>query len=114
MWGALLVRTSVAHARLAGEWQGETEWRLQVDGDIVATGGILFHDNAPYGDISMDVAEPFRRLGAYRAQELKRVAYELGSIPCARCGRDNVRRARLQKAGFVPFAHILNGSIPSV
>jgi GNAT superfamily N-acetyltransferase len=96
--------------------QGGTEWRLELGGDAVATGGILFHYNEPYGDIYMDVAEPFRRrgLGAYLVQELKRVAYELGSIPCARCGPDNVAsRLTLQKAGLVPFAHILNGSIPS-
>jgi hypothetical protein len=45
-------------------------------------------------------------------QELKRLTYELGSIPAARCGVDNhVSRKTLQKAGFVPYAHILNGSI---
>lgn len=96
--------------------QGGTEWQLRLDGDVVATGGILFHYNEPYGDVFMDVAEPFRRrgLGAYLVQELKRVAYELGSIPCARCSRDNVpSRKTLQKAGFVPFAHILSGSIPA-
>ena len=96
--------------------QGGTEWQLQVDGKPVAKGGILFHYNAPYGDIYMEVAEPFRRrgLGAYLVQELKRVAYELGSVPCARCGPDNEpSRKTLQKAGFVPYAHILNGSIPA-
>ena len=63
----------------------------------------------------MEVAEPFRRrgLGAYLVQELKRVAYELGSVPCARCNPDNVAsRKTLQKAGLVPDAHVLNGSIP--
>jgi hypothetical protein len=43
---------------------------------------------------------------------VKRCAYELGSIPCARCSPQNVpSRKTLQKAGLVPFAHILNGSI---
>jgi GNAT superfamily N-acetyltransferase len=96
--------------------QGGTEWRLQLDGETVATGGILFHYNEPYGDVYMDVAEAFRRrgLGAYLVQELKRIAYELGSIPCARCNLDNVpSRKTLQKAGLVPFAHILHGSIPA-
>src|SRR4051812_28965158 len=94
--------------------QGGTEWRLQLGGDTVATGGILFHYNEPYGDIYMEVAEPFRRrgLGAYLVQELKRVAYDRGSIPCARCSPDNIpSRRTLQKAGLVPYAHILNGSI---
>ena len=45
-------------------------------------------------------------------QELKRVAYELGTIPCARSSPDNVAsRKTLQKAGFVPCALILNGTI---
>ena len=93
---------------------GGTEWQLGIDGETVATGGVLYHYNAPYGDIYMDVAEPFRRrgLGAYLVQELKRVAYELGTIPCARCSPENVAsRLTLQKAGLVPFAHILNGTI---
>jgi GNAT superfamily N-acetyltransferase len=96
--------------------QGGTEWQLHVDGEPVATGGILFHYNEPYGDIYMDVAEPFRRhgFGAYLVQELKRIAYELGSVPCARCGPENVpSRKTLQKAGLAPFAHILNGTIPT-
>ena len=95
--------------------QGGTEWRLQVDRESVAKGGILFHHNTPYGDIHMEVAEPFRRrgLGAYLVQELKRVAYELGSVPSARSNPDNVAsRKTLQKAGLVPDAHVLNGSIP--
>ena len=102
-----------AQAAIAAR-QGGPEWHLQVDGETVATGGVLFHYNVPYGDIYMEVAEPFRRrgLGAYLVQELKRAAYELGSIPCARCSPDNVAsRSTLQKAGFVPYAHILNGAI---
>ncbi len=97
--------------------QGGTEWRLQLDEETVATGGILFHYNEPYGDVYMDVAEPFRRrgFGAYLVQELKRIAYELGSIPGARCSPDNIAsRKTLQKAGLVPYAHILNGVIPAI
>jgi len=109
--------TSGEETRLAiSRRQGGTEWRLQLGADTVATGGILFHYNLPYGDIYMEVAEPFRRrgFGAYLVQELKRVAYELGSIPGARCSPENVASRRtLQKAGLVPFATILNGAIPS-
>ena len=85
---------------------------LDVDEEAAATGGILFHYNRPYGDIYMDVKEPFRRrgLGAYLVQELKRVCYELGAVPAARCNPSNIAsRQALQKAGFVPFAHILLG-----
>jgi hypothetical protein len=93
---------------------GGSEWLLELEGETAATGGILFHYNYPYGDIYMDVKEAYRRrgLGAYFVQELKRAAYEMGSIPAARCNPDNVAsRKTLQKAGFVPFAHILVGKI---
>jgi GNAT superfamily N-acetyltransferase len=92
----------------------EGEWVVEIDGVIAAAGGILFHYNRPYGDIYMEVAEPFRRrgLGCYLVQELKRVCYELGSVPCARCNTTNtVSRKTLQKAGFVPCAHILSGPV---
>ena len=97
--------------------QGGTEWRLQMDEETVATGGILFHYNEPYGDIYMEVVERFRRrgLGAFLVQELKRVAYAVGSIPGARCDSDNVAsRMTLQKAGFAPYAHILSARIPTL
>jgi GNAT superfamily N-acetyltransferase len=100
--------------RAMADCQGGAEWRLRLGNEAVATGGILFHYNAPYGDIYMDVAEPFRRrgFGAYLVQELKRLAYLHGGIPGARCSPDNIAsRLTLQKAGFVPYAHMLNGAI---
>lgn len=90
-------------------------WLLEAEGTVAATGGVLFHYNRPYGDIYMAVAEAFRRrgLGSYLVQELKRVCYENGDVPAARCNRDNAAsRATLQKAGFVPCGHILVGTIP--
>jgi GNAT superfamily N-acetyltransferase len=94
--------------------QGGAEYQLVLGGTTVATGGLMFHYNVPYADIYMETVEPFRRrgFGSYLVQELKRRAYELGSIPCARCNPGNVAsRETLQKAGLVPFAHILNGSV---
>lgn len=94
--------------------QGGGEWHLEMEGVTVATGGILFHYNRPYGDIYMEVGEPFRRrgLGSYLVQELKRVCYELGALPGARCNSTNLAsRKTLQRAGFVPFACILHASI---
>jgi len=95
--------------------RGSSEWLLELDGKTVATGGIAFHYNRPYGDIYMAVDESYRQrgLGSYLVQELKRVCYEeLGSVPCARCSPANTAsRKTLQKAGFVPCAHILTGSI---
>jgi GNAT superfamily N-acetyltransferase len=94
--------------------QGGPEWVLELGGRVVAQGGILFHYNRPYGDVYMEVAEAFRRrgLGSYLVQELKRAAYDLGSVPCARCNTTNVpSRRTLQKAGFIPFARMLTGVI---
>jgi GNAT superfamily N-acetyltransferase len=92
------------------KWHGVVE----LDGQVAASGGILFHYNRPYGDIYMEVAEPFRRrgLGSFLVQELKRVCYEGGHVPAARCGTANVASQRtLQKAGFVPCGHIVKGAV---
>jgi GNAT superfamily N-acetyltransferase len=96
------------------ERQGGPEFLLHVDGKPAGKGGILFHYNPPYGDVYMDIDEPFRGrgFGAYLVQELKAQAYATGSIPAARCSRDNrPSRKTLQKAGFVPYAHILTGTL---
>ena len=88
------------------------EWLLEVDGAIVATGGIATHYNPPYGDLFMEVDEPHRRrgYGSYLIQELKRVAYEMGKVPAARCNVANAAsRATLQKAGLLPCARLLGG-----
>jgi GNAT superfamily N-acetyltransferase len=93
---------------------GGTEWELLLDGNTVGKGGVLFHYNVPYGDVYMEIDEAARRrgLGAYLVQALKRIAYELGAIPAARCSPENVASRRtLQKAGFVPFAHMLVGTV---
>ena len=77
--GAILRQvTSDADTQVAiAQRQGGGEWRLELDGTVAATGGILFHYNVPYGDVYMDVVEPVRRrgFGAYLVQELKRLAY---------------------------------------
>jgi GNAT superfamily N-acetyltransferase len=89
---------------------------IELNGKIAATGGILFHYNLPYGDIYMEVAEPFRRrgCGSYLIQELKRVCYEMGRVPAARCGVKNAAsRATLQKAGLHPCARVLTGVLPA-
>jgi GNAT superfamily N-acetyltransferase len=103
-----------AEQNLGWDPNSDAQWLLEQDGIVAATGGILFHYNRPYGDIYMAVGEPFRRrgLGGYLVQELKRVCYENGDVPAARCNPTNVAsRATLQKAGFVPCGHILVGII---
>lgn len=89
-------------------------WLVAVGGVIAAAGDILFHYNRPHGDIYMKVGESFRRrgLGTYLVQELKRVCYEGGSVPAARCNPKNIgSRQTLQRAGFVPCGHILKGTV---
>lgn len=92
------------------------QWVIENDGAVVATGGVLYHYNRPYGDVYMETAEPYRRcgFGSLIVQELKRITWEKGSKPGARCNRTNVAsRKTLQKAGFVPFGHVLVGSLPT-
>jgi len=107
--------TSDAEVRASmAERAGGPEFLLHVDGKPAGKGGILFHYNPPYGDVYMEIEEPFRGrgLGAYLVQELKRQAYDIGAIPAARCNRDNrASRKTLQKAGFIPYAHILSAAI---
>jgi GNAT superfamily N-acetyltransferase len=92
----------------------DATWLLEKSGTIVATGGILFHYNVPYGDIYMAVAEEFRRrgYGSYLVQELKQTCYEMGRVPAARCNATNAAsRATLQKAGMLPCGRMLTGII---
>jgi GNAT superfamily N-acetyltransferase len=105
---------TASSAIFIAERREDSEWGVEVDGAIVANGGIMFHYNRPYGDIYMRVEETFRQrgLGSYLVQELKKVSYRMGSIPCARCNPGNIAsRKTLQKAGFVPCAHILTGTL---
>ncbi len=90
------------------------KWVVTVGDAVAGAGDILYHYNRPYGDIYMKVTEPFRRrgLGAYLVQELKKVCYEGGSVPAARCNPENIAsRGTLQRAGFVPCGHILTGTV---
>ena len=114
--GATLKRvTSEQESRCGFEARaGKSEWVIEFDGKTVGTGGLMFHYNHPYCDVYMEIAEPYRRrgLGAYFVQELKRIAYEIGGIPAARCSPNNVASKKtLQKAGLVPFAHIVLAKI---
>jgi len=107
--------TAADKARLF-EHKGEPEgdWIIESEGIVVATGGALFHYNPPYGDIYMEVHEPYRRrgFGSYLVQELKRICYEMGKIPAARCNAANVgSRKTMEKAGLLPCGRILIGGV---
>ena len=60
--------------KLTTNWQSEgarfhrrdkpdQDWVIELDGVVAANGGILYHYNRPYGDIYMEVGEPYRRCG---------------------------------------------------
>jgi len=88
------------------------DWLVEHDGAIVATGGIASHYNPPYGDLYMEADERCRRrgYGSFLIQELKRISYETGKVPAARCNVANAAsRATLQKAGLLPCARLLSG-----
>ena len=90
------------------------DWGLESDRRIIATGGVLFHYNPPFGDIYLEVDQQYRRrgCGSYIVQELKRVCRETGHIPAARCRASNVAsRFALQRGGMFPCARILRGRI---
>jgi FR47-like protein len=90
------------------------EWVIEASAGIVATSGFLCHYNPPYGDIYMEVFEPARRrgFGAYIVQETKRVCYEAGRKPAARCNPNNrASRRTLEKAGFITCGRLLSGAV---
>jgi len=94
--------------------EGTEEWVIELDGRTVASGGLLFHYNPPYGDIYMEVDEAHRRrgYGSYMVQELKRIAYEIGKIPAVRCDAGNLHsRQTLEKAGMLPCGRVLQGEV---
>jgi GNAT superfamily N-acetyltransferase len=90
------------------------DWVIEWDGSVVATGGLMFHYNPPFADIYMEVMPESRGrgLGAFLVQEIKRVSYEMGKTPAARCPVENVASRRtLQRAGMAPCAWVLRGAL---
>jgi RimJ/RimL family protein N-acetyltransferase len=91
-----------------------SEYVLEVNGQVVATGGFVRNYNLPYIDIFMEVKEDFRRrgFGTFVVQELKKEAYIRGRVPAARCNIDNkASKATLLKAGLKVCGCILTGEI---
>lgn len=89
----------------------------EVDGVKIGEAGFLCHYNPPYGDVYMEVDEAYRErgIGSYLVQEIKKVCYEAGRRPSARCNVANeASRRTLQKAGFLPCARLLRGRVNDV
>ncbi|MBM4193317.1 MAG: GNAT family N-acetyltransferase [Gemmatimonadetes bacterium] len=90
------------------------DWGLDLNGELVATGGLFSHYNPPYGDIYMEVAPAHRRRGlaSYLVQELKRIARDRGFIAAARCNRDNAASRRaLERGGMLQCGEIVRGRV---
>jgi GNAT superfamily N-acetyltransferase len=109
---SLTCQNALFRAAHAGE--GDSDWVLESRGQLVASGGFLTHYNPPYADVYMDVVAHARRqgFGSYIVQEIKRVCYEAGYKPAARCNADNVASRRtLEKAGMLPCGRLLVGEV---
>lgn len=92
----------------------DSDYVLELNGEIAASGGLMLNYNIPYADIYMQVKEPFRRkgLGSLLVQELKREAYLMGRVPAARCNVTNqISKATLLKAGLQVCGFRLKGEI---
>jgi GNAT superfamily N-acetyltransferase len=89
---------------------------VEMNGDVVATGGFLLHYNKPFADLYMEVREDCRRRGiaSYLLQEIKRECYLAGRVPAARTSvRNLASRASLMKAGLRVCGFMLLGKIDS-
>jgi hypothetical protein len=93
---------------------GNTEYNLELDGEVVATGGYVWNYNYPYIDLYYEVKESNRKkgYGVLITQELKKEAYHLDRVPAARCNVKNIASQRtLIKAGMRICGYILFGVI---
>jgi GNAT superfamily N-acetyltransferase len=92
------------------------DYVLELDGQIVATGGFLLHYNKPFADVYMEVEEQHRGrgVGCFLVQEIIRQCYLGGRVPAARCSLQNVAsRATLEKAGLRICGFMLLGHVRS-
>jgi RimJ/RimL family protein N-acetyltransferase len=93
----------------------DSEYIVEYNGEIAATGGLLLNYNMPYADVYMATNEKHRGkgFGTFMVQELKRTAYLMGRVPAARCNIQNeVSKATLLKAGFEICGVLMHGDSP--
>ena len=87
---------------------------LELNGEVVGTGGFLLHYNKPFADLYMEIREDQRKkgLGSYLIQEVKKACYEAGRVPAARCNIDNkASKNTLLKAGMKVTGYMLTGEL---
>ena len=97
--------------------EDDSDYVLEKDGQVVASGGLMLNYNIPYADIYMQVKEPFRKqgLGSLIVQELKNEAYLIKRVPAARCNINNhISKRTLLKAGFKICGHRLKANIKDI
>jgi len=90
------------------------EHLLELEGEVLATGGFMLHYNRPFADLYMEVREDCRGrgLGSFLLQEVKKECYLAGRVPAARCNLSNAAsRATLIKAGFRVCGFMLTGEV---
>jgi len=90
------------------------DYILELNKEVVASGGFLLHYNFPFADLYMEVKEDHRRqgLGSYLIQELKKQCYLAGRVPAARCNMDNVASGTtLTKVGLAVAGFMLIGAV---
>lgn len=90
------------------------DYVIEINGEVVATGGFLCHYNPPFADLYMEVREDCRcrGMGSFLLQEVKKQCYLSGRVPAARCGIQNLAsRATLIKAGLRVCGFMLLGQI---
>jgi GNAT superfamily N-acetyltransferase len=89
---------------------------LEMNDEIVATGGYFTHYNFPFADLYMEVRKDHRRkgLGTYLLQEIKKECYKAGHVPAARCDAiNNASKGVLIDAGMMICGCMLTGDIKS-
>ena len=90
------------------------EYVLELNKEVVATGGFLLHYNMPFADLYMEVKEDCRRkgFGSFLIQEVKKQCYLAGRVPAARTSIENVpSKATLLKAGLKIAGFMLLGQV---
>jgi GNAT superfamily N-acetyltransferase len=90
------------------------DYILELDGEVVATGGFLLHYNLPFADLFMEVKPDHRRkgFGSLLLQEIKKECYQAGRVPAARCHKENAAsHATLLKAGLAVAGFMLVATV---
>lgn len=97
--------------RRDGDGGPDGDWVIELDGEVVAAGGVMTHYNPPHGDLHMEVSGSHRRqgLGSFIVQELRRVCRASGLVPAARCDPANLASWRaLERGGMVECGRLLS------